>query len=446
MKTKLLLLLILTFTFTNAQVNVNEGFESGAIPTGWGNNNFSINNSIACSGSYSCSFTTSGLGSGAEISTPTYTSTGSSITISADYRRSTTGSSGAIFYLQYYNFNTSNWITITTTTSFTTTCQTLSATIPAGTIPAGTNVAFKMYIYSTGSSFVFYVDNILVLENVPQTIAEYNFNNTYNNVLGTTPFSTNGGTSFTTDRNGNANAAININNLGTTATILGLPYGAADRSISVWVKTNILNSQINYVFHYGNTANGNGCAFRPTETLFFAGSGGNLIHSGTNTNATWVHYVCTYNGTTAKIYKDGILLTSATVTWNTVNNSNIFKLGLTESGLQSYFNGAIDDLKIFNYALSDTEITNLFTNNALASQDFNANNLKVTLYPNPTKNIFTIATDAEIAIVEIYSPQGQKVLTASQRSIDISNLSSGVYFVKIQSIDKIQTIQKIVKQ
>uniref|UniRef100_UPI004047D1F9 fibronectin type III domain-containing protein n=1 Tax=Flavobacterium sp. TaxID=239 RepID=UPI004047D1F9 len=69
-------------------------------------------------------------------------------------------------------------------------------------------------------------------------IAEYNFDNTYNNILGTNPFQANAGTSFTTDRHGNISGALNINNQGTFATILGLPYNSTSRTISVWAKTN----------------------------------------------------------------------------------------------------------------------------------------------------------------------------------------------------------------
>lgn len=274
----------------------------------------------------------------------------------------------------------------------------------------------------------------------------YNFDGTYTNTSGDSPFASNTGTSFVSDRNGNLESALNINNSGTTASIVGLPYGSSPRSISVWAKINVLNNQINYVFHYGNSANGNGLALRPTTTLYFANAAANLETADTNTINTWVHYVCTYDGTTAKVYKNGVLFSSGVKTFNTVNFSNIFKLGIAETGATNFFNGTIDDLKIFDYVISDADISSLYTNNTLAFQDFNANNLKVTLYPNPAKDSFTIATAAEIAKVEIYSAQGQKVLTATQKNIDMSSLASGVYFVKIETTEKIQTIQKLVKQ
>ncbi len=277
-----------------------------------------------------------------------------------DFKKSN-NSGNAIFYLQYYNFTTSTWIDITNAT-MSTACQGLAAVIPAGTIPAGNDVAFKMSLYCTGGTFAFFMDNFTAQESLPHSITEYNFDNTYDNTLGRNPFLSNAGTSFTIDRNGNANSAININNTGTTANFPGLPYGSSSKSISVWAKANVVNPTINYVFHYGNTANGNGLAFRTAETLFFAGSGGNLT-AASSIDAPWAHYVCTYDGTTAKVYKDGVLLSSGALAWNISNNANTLRLGLTELGGQNYFNGAIDDLKIYNYELSQTEVTSLYANN-----------------------------------------------------------------------------------
>src|SRR5690606_53927 len=70
------------------------------------------------------------------------------------------------------------------------------------------------------------------------TVVEYTFNNVYTNVAGTAPFAANAGTSFVTDRHGNANSALNIAEIGTTATIPNLPYQSAPRTVSVWVKRN----------------------------------------------------------------------------------------------------------------------------------------------------------------------------------------------------------------
>jgi hypothetical protein len=69
-------------------------------------------------------------------------------------------------------------------------------------------------------------------------------------------FGFNPGTSFTTDRNNNANSAIHINNYGTSATILNLPYGTSARSFSFWVKLDEYNAGgYNFAMSYGTANN-----------------------------------------------------------------------------------------------------------------------------------------------------------------------------------------------
>lgn len=57
----------------------------------------------------------------------------------------------------------------------------------------------------------------------------------------------------------------------------------------------------------------------------------------------------------------------------------------------------------------------------------------VNLYPNPVKNTLHISKTNEIKSLEIYSIQGQVVLTQKSQfeTIDMSNLQSGLYFVKL---------------
>jgi hypothetical protein len=71
------------------------------------------------------------------------------------------------------------------------------------------------------------------------------------------------------------------------------------------------------------------------------------------------------------------------------------------------------------------------------------------LAPNPTNNIFSITSEGpEILAIVIYSPSGKKALqpevSASQR-IDVSHLSSGIYFVHIES-EQGKEIHKLIKE
>lgn len=198
-------------------------------------------------------------------------------------------------------------------------------------------------------------------------IQHFKFDNSYANEAGNVSFSS---TSFTTDREGVPNSAIVINTttLQSQATIPGLPYGNAARTVSFWVKASSF-SGLNYdpVFTYGtgtasNSFGGSFCADRiaiightnnATTILGF----GNL-----NVVGTWYQVTLSYDGTNAKIYRNGVLINTQAMSWNTINNSNIFKLGIGAGG-EKFFNGAIDDLKIFDRAISDSEASLLYNGN-----------------------------------------------------------------------------------
>lgn len=280
---------------------------------------------------------------------------------------------------------------------------------------------------------------------VGPAIAEYRFDNNYTNVLGTNPFSSNAGTTFTTDRFGNPNMAININNTGTSATITGLPYGTSSRTISLWAKINTTLGGYNFMFSYGQTsvAGSAQAGSFTTSDVSYLGYYTNVFQTSSNALATWYHFVYVYDGTTVKIYKNGSLIRTATVSWNTLNNNDIFNLGKDFGGAAA-FNGAIDDLKIYDRALSQTDITSVYT--TLSAADFNQNNLKASLYPNPVRDILNIETETELKSVEIYNLQGQKVKTSNQKQINVSNLASGTYLVKIQDENNGVATKKIVKQ
>lgn len=78
----------------------------------------------------------------------------------------------------------------------------------------------------------------------------------------------------------------------------------------------------------------------------------------------------------------------------------------------------------------------------------NSNNKEFNVFPNPTKNNLYISTnDTSNYNVEISNTLGKKInsiINLKTNFIDVSNLSPGVYFVKISSDDKTVFLQKII--
>lgn len=299
----------------------------------------------------------------------------------------------------------------------------------------------KIYDFALSDSQVLQLHNNNTL---PLIIAEYDFDNTYNNVNGNTPFASNSGTSFTTDRHGNANAAININLTGTTATIPNLPLGNSKRAIAFWAKANVLYNDYNMTFSYGNssTSQANGGSFTSNRVDYF-GYLNNFYATATHTANTWYHFVYTYDGTTAKIYRNGVLVGSSGMGWNTTSSNNQFRLGIGV-GNEYAFNGAIDDLKIYNLDLSATEVSSLYTNNSLTAENFTVEN-KIKLYPNPVNDILNIKTSGTVKSVEIFNTSGAKVKEENITAIDMKKLPAGMYMVKITDSEGKTITKKVIK-
>jgi len=266
----------------------------------------------------------------------------------------------------------------------------------------------------------------------------YTFNNTTLNTIGSSPFN-NVGISFVNDRNGSPNSAMRVNGTQTYANIWSslLPTGVKRRTISFWYKTTS-NSGYPGVFSYGANVNSQtfGIYLNPNGGAVFQGYANDYDTGGSVAVNTWHHVAVCYNeGSVLRVYRDGVQVGITTINLNTAFSS--FKLGNATVPME------FDDLKIYDYELTATQISNLYNYNTLSSSYFSQNNLEVSLYPNPVRDILNIEIENDIQSIEIYNIQGQRVLSSNQNQINVSDLASGMYLVRIQDIDNNIVTKKI---
>jgi Concanavalin A-like lectin/glucanases superfamily/Bacterial Ig-like domain len=69
----------------------------------------------------------------------------------------------------------------------------------------------------------------------------------------------------------------------------------------------------------------------------------------------WEHIAATYDGTTARFYVGGVEVASKTFTGN-VGNTNTWRLGAYEATPTGFFDGLIDNVRIYDRALSAAEV------------------------------------------------------------------------------------------
>jgi len=176
------------------------------------------------------------------------------------------------------------------------------------------------------------------------------------------------GASLTTDRFGNADSAYVFNGtsdyIDVTAPI-DLPDGNLARTVSAWINCSGSTAQDRY-----QTAVGYGT--QTPDNAFFLERGGaeNLGYSyvtgwkndlkGNSTleYGTWTHLAVTFDGTTTKIYVNGALDGGAAKSYNTVVNTEGLRIGCapTNDGWHGFFYGSIDDVRIYDGALTEVEI------------------------------------------------------------------------------------------
>ena len=123
-------------------------------------------------------------------------------------------------------------------------------------------------------------------------------------------------------------------------------------------------------------------------------------------------------------------------------------------GMTSLSNGgvAISGWLPEDGALHCKDIYAIIYDNYLSNEEIATIDKPFICYPNPTKDVFIINffDNAEYRYVDIYSLDGHLVATfpetSQQTSIDISDLNSGVYIMKIKTTDGKEYSEKIIKE
>jgi len=93
-----------------------------------------------------------------------------------------------------------------------------------------------------------------------------------------------------------------------------------------------------------------------TVRVYLNTSAGETIVQGTTVLPTneWVHVALTYDGTEARIYVNGQLDVSSNVSGEVSESNNELRIGRGEPA--GYFVGMIDDVRLYNHALTESEL------------------------------------------------------------------------------------------
>ena len=135
----------------------------------------------------------------------------------------------------------------------------------------------------------------------------------------------------------------------------GLPSGRAARSMCGWARTDTIAGGWRWIATYGSEGTSlamfiglNGAS------LYGGGYGDDVFIDGFWEVGVWRHICLTYDGSIARLYADGEEVTSATKNWNlTLNRAHI---GRQVNNYAEFWDGLVDDVRIYDYALSPAEV------------------------------------------------------------------------------------------
>lgn len=172
----------------------------------------------------------------------------------------------------------------------------------------------------------------------------------------------------------------------------------------------------------------------------------------------WHHIACVRSLEEGKllVYIDGVFVQETSDKSSNIGEDSELTIG-NSAFLTNPYEGSLDELKIFDSALTPDEIQSLYLNNSSAIEN-NISDIsnKVLVYPNPFADSFVIELDQAISnensvTVSINDLQGRvvasKTVTNSSSIVidNLSHLTSGIYFVVVKSGNFVQT-HKLIKK
>ncbi len=218
--------------------------------------------------------------------------------------------------------------------------------------------------------FLFYLP---VLAQIPSYVpvngllSYYPFNGNGNDLSPFNNHLTNNGATPTADRFGNANAAYDFDGISSFLTRTNPSYtfnSTSTFTVSFWYKR-VNTASLGIPIMHATTASGNFVWIFQLASLnmqFGTNKQGSawIWAQSTTTTDVWTHIVMVYNAGQMTLYKDNVAVATGTFNHTAVSSTTLpLLIGKGVGG--SHFYGQIDDIGIWNRALSQCEINDLYT-------------------------------------------------------------------------------------
>ena len=189
------------------------------------------------------------------------------------------------------------------------------------------------------------------------------FNGNANDESGNGNNGTINGAALTSDRNAVINSAFSFDGIDDYISFntANLPYANSDRTISIWfLKQNNNSIWSHTALSYGSASQSNAIMISVGNNNLFTVQGwADDIGTNQPSSNSWENLIITLSSSIGNIYYNGNLITTQNVAnWNTIQS--VFYIGTRCDLSNSFFFGNIDDIGIWNRALTSQEISTLY--------------------------------------------------------------------------------------
>lgn len=171
---------------------------------------------------------------------------------------------------------------------------------------------------------------------------------------------------------------------------------------------------------------------------------GQINIAGNFTN--WHHVVWVRNNINWKIYYDAMLVDSFSSGLNCGSMLADLRFGAENNGVTgALFEGHMDDIGIWDRALSQAEVIDLFVGGNVGINEQSIETISI--YPNPFSSTIYFNDTKVIGMnYYIFNSQGNQIQSGilSNNQLDLSRLQNGIYFIRVGNSTKLN--KKIIKQ
>jgi len=231
--------------------------------------------------------------------------------------------------------------------------------------------------------------------------------------------------------------------------------GDSNMSMCVWMK--IDQTVIDWTGLMNNWAGfgigGYYLGLTPTQQVRWNINTEPILDSDPVPTGEWIHVAVSYDGSFSKLYLNGQLVQQANLGVSLMPSAYSFTVGAQADVPTNVFPGTMDEILVYERALTDQEVLDIYNNVPLSIEDIDSLSKKLVIAPNPVKAIFSVHTDTAIGNLvsyEITDLKGSVVRSAEisdmNQMISVTDLASGAYIISFKTSYGLELRKRLIKE